>query len=96
MEIEIFEDLETGKSWTLKPNEYNFLEKFLGFCPTCQNVYTERHYISHPNIKIFLGNRCKTYWDSINTKIPQAYRPLYCGHDESKGWIKLQEMSKSQ
>jgi len=45
MEFETFEDLETGKVWALRPNEDNYLEQFLGFCPTCESAYTARYFV---------------------------------------------------
>jgi hypothetical protein len=91
MDFETFLDPETSESWALRPNCQNYLEKFLGFCPTCGRVYTSRHAIDAPSVKNFMGNRCKSYWDSIDQRISYERRPKYCGHDENKGWKTLEE-----
>lgn len=95
MDIEIFEDLENGKKWALRHNEDNYLEEFLGFCRTCGNIYVSRYFIASPNTKNFLGSRCKTYWHSIDLKIPESQRAAYCGDDESKKWISIKQMKES-
>ena len=82
----IFTDPDTGETWYLRPWEVNYLEKWVGFCPTCKSVYTSRWEIRAPNNKMFLGNRCISYWKSINKNNPMNITVEHCGHDESKGW----------
>jgi len=91
MEIDTFTDADTGKSWALRPNENNYLETLLGFCPTCQRPYTARYHISPPNIKMFLGSRCKSYWDSLNQTNHYEKKIEYCGHNEENGWKSLND-----
>jgi len=88
----IFTDPDTGINYHLHPGRTNFLEKVIGFCPTCTQAYTSRWRIECPNFKEFLGTRCATYWKSIDKYTRPKDRIEYCGHKESDGWIDFNDM----
>ena len=85
----IFTDPDSRETWHLKPNKIQYMEKWVGYCPTCDSAYTSRWEISVPNNKIFLGTRCISYWKSINKNNPMNIEIKHCGHEESKGWLTL-------
>ena len=81
-----FTDPESNKVFILPFMKKNFMEKFEGFCPTCNRIYSTRWEISAPNTKILMGTRCHSYWNSIDPNIPSSHRGTDCGHDVSHGW----------
>jgi hypothetical protein len=88
----IFTDPDNQEKWYLNPKQQSYLEKWVGFCPTCKSSYSSRWEINIPNQKIFLGTRCISYWRSINKNKPMNAEIKHCGHDESKGWISVYEI----
>lgn len=85
----IFTDPDTRETWYLKSGEINYLEKWVGFCPTCKSIYTSRWEVGIPDNKVFLGTRCISYWKSINKNNPMNVEIKNCAHEESKGWISI-------
>jgi hypothetical protein len=90
----LFTDPDTEEKWYLNEEQINYLEKWVGFCPTCEESYTSRWEISIPRNKLFLGTRCISYWKSINKNNPRNIKIECCGHDESKGWISVYDIYK--
>jgi hypothetical protein len=90
-----FYDKENGKHYAMKHFQDNFLEKIVGFCPTCKLPYLTRWKLEPPCTKILLGTRCSSFWNSISKDFPQELQIKYCGHPEESGWISFEKSMAS-